>query len=281
MSSIHLLRCKAEPLPQVDAFRTTGTSSEVVADSFLARPTAKIPRGAIWHIGNTVEIAENGIFFALGREAVVKSQKFNEGLREFEEIEQIQAPFTVGVYDKETQAAGVLIRPGVSLSPREIAKKIEYLLETAGLAKHHNMKIVVDPIQDPRGFIDALEKAYRITRYEFEFSVPNPPDDEKYIQRPLKEYGKRIGAIEGKTSLKGPALDADDLVELTRAVAAEGDDANASVQMHPGSGIEKVGLNRNPLREPVEAEPHEGTGSAILRAVRRAYKRVRGTDGQT
>lgn len=107
MSYIHLMRCKAEPLPQSDAFRKTKSSSLIVAESFLARPTAKVPRGAIWHIGNTTEISDGGIFFALGREAVMNTQKFNGNSREFEEIEQEQAPFTMGVFDIETQAAGV------------------------------------------------------------------------------------------------------------------------------------------------------------------------------
>lgn len=281
MSFIHLLRCKAEPLPQIDAFRTTGVSSAVVAESFLARPTAQVPRGAVWHIGNATEIPDGGIFFALGREAVVKSQQFNEGKREFEEVEQAQAPFTVGVYDKETQAAGILIRPGVSMSPREVATKVQHLLESVGLAQQHNMQIVVDPIPDPQGFIEILLSASRITRFEFDFSVPNPPDDEKYVQRPLKEYAKRVGAVEGKAALKGPSLDANELADLTRAVAAEGDQATASVERTPGSGIEKVGLNLNPLKEAVEPQAHEGTADAILRALRRAYKRVRGNDGQS
>lgn len=281
MSFIHLMRCKAEPLPQIDAFRTTGVSSSVVADSFLARPTAKVPRGAVWHIGNAAELPGGGIFFALGREAIVKSQQFNEGKREFEEVDQAQAPFTVGVYDTETQAAGILVRPGVSLSPREIATKVQHLLESVGLAAKHNMRIVVDPIPDPRGFIEILLSASRITRFEFDFSLPNPPDDDKYIQRPLKNYGQRIGATEGKASLKGPSLNADDLVDLTRAIAAEGDQATANVEMKPGGGIEKVGLNLNPLKELVEAKAHEGTAAAILRAVRKAYTRVRGPDGQT
>lgn len=278
MSSIHLLRCKAEPLPQADAFRPPRSSTAIISASFKERPTTKVPRGAVWHIGNTREISGGGIFFALGREAILKKQQFNDSRREFEEVEQEQAPFTVGVYDPETQAAGVLVRQGVSLSAREIATKLEILLESTGIARSHNTRIVVDPIADPRGFIDILLNANRVTRFEFDFSLPNPPDDEKYIQRPLKEFGKEVGATEGKASLKGSNLDASKLVELTRAVAAEGDDVTANVELTPGGGIERRSLTHNPMREPVEAELHEGTGPAILRAVRRAYRRVRGAD---
>lgn len=278
MSSIHLVRCKAEPLPQGDAFALSKPSTEVVADCFLQRPTAKVPRGAVWHIGNSVEIGDGGIFFALGREAIVKKQQFHEGRREFEEVDQEQAPFTVGVYDTVTQAAGVLVRPGVSLSAREIAKKLQVFLESTGVARQYNTKIVVDPISDPLDFIQVLKNASRVTRFEFDFSLPNPPDDEKYIQRPLKRFGQMVGATDGKASLKGPRLDTDLLVDLTRAIAAEGDDATANVEMVPGGGIERKSLTHNPVKEPVEAEVHEGTGPAILRAVRRAYRRIRGQD---
>lgn len=268
-------------MPQIDAFRAEGHSADIVADSFLRRPTTRVPRGAVWHIGNTARIDGGAIFFALGREAVVKAQQFNEGKREFEEVEQAQAPFTVGVFDLTTQAAGVLVRPGVSLGAREIATKLEVLLESGGLAQEHNARIVVDPIPDPRGFIEILLSASRVTRFEFDFSLPNPPDDDKFIQRPLKEFGKLIGATEGKASLKGPDLDANELAKLTRAVAAEGDDATANVEMTPGGGIERKSLNRNPVREPVEPGLHEGIGPAILRAVREAYERIRGLDGQS
>ena len=281
MSSIHLMRCKALPLPQMDAFKPSRASTAIVTDCFMQRPTAKVPRGAVWHIGNTQEIDGGGIFFALGREAILKKQQFNEGRREFEEVEQEQAPFTVGVYDTETQAAGVLVRPGVSLSAREIATKLQVLLESTGIAEEYNTRIAVEPIADPRGFIDMLLSANRVTRFEFDFSLPNPPDDEKFIQRPLKEFGKRVGASEGKASLKGASLDPKPLIDLTRAVAAEGDNVTANVEMVEGGGIERKELTHNPLREPVEPELHESTGAAILRAVRRAYHRVRGENDES
>lgn len=275
MSYIHLFRCKAEPLPQSDIFKSSIPSTSIVARSFLARPTTRVPRGAVWHIGNAVELVGGGVFFALGREAVVKAEQFNEGTREFEEVEQAQAPFTIGVYDVESQAAGVLIRPRVSLSAREVATKLQVLLASTGIALDHNTRIVVDPMPDPRGFIEILRAASRITRFEFDFSVPNPPDDEQFIQKPLKAYAQKIGATEGKASMKGPSLDAEELIGLTRAVAAEGDQAFANVEMEPGSGIQKRGLHHNPLREPVEATLHEGAGPALLRAVRNAYNRLR------
>lgn len=56
MAFIHLFRCKAEPLPQMDAFAESASPSDVIVRSFMARPTAKVPRGAVWHDGNTSQI---------------------------------------------------------------------------------------------------------------------------------------------------------------------------------------------------------------------------------
>ncbi len=120
---MHLLRCKAEPLPQLDAFAAYLPSAEIISASFLARPTARVPRGAIWHIGNTSRTTEGGIFFALGRESVVTAQHFDEAAREFQEIEQIHAPFTVGVFDHHANGNRQLAQLAPRLKCRRCRKK--------------------------------------------------------------------------------------------------------------------------------------------------------------
>lgn len=272
MSSIHLLRCKAEPRAQMDAFAGKLAPSKIVSQSFMARPTAKVPRGAVWHIGNTEEESDGTVSFALGREAIVKAQQYDTVRREFQEIEQSQAPFTIGVFDPATQVAGILIRGGVSLGVSEVARKLQILLEEAGIAKANNSEIVVDFIPDPAGFIEVLRQAHRVTRFEFEFSPPNPPDDNKYIKEPLKRFAERVGATEGKTSVKGPSLDREELIDLTRELAGSGDDVSANVQMTEGAPIERRHLHANPLKEPVDASEHESSAKAIKRAMRKGYE---------
>jgi len=278
VTSIFLLRCKAEPRRQTDAFAEEDDPSLIVAQSFLARPTARVPRGAVWHIGNTSEMRGGAIFFALGREVVVRAHEFDNRLREFREIEQSQAPFTVGVYDPKTQVAGILVRQGVSMNAREVAGKIATLLEEPGIARRNNREIVVDFIPDPTGFISALENAHRITRFEFEFSPPNPPGDNKYIRQPLKSFAQRTGAEEGKVSVRGQSLDREELAELTRDIAAAGDNATATLQADAKSPLERRSLNVNPFREPVDAGLHEETGEAILRATQQGFISVANKD---
>jgi hypothetical protein len=195
--------------------------------------------------------------------------QFDEKLREFREVEQTHAPFTVGV----------LIRPGVSLSAREVATKIEALLESAGVARRANRRINVDFIPDPTGFIDSIRNAHRITRFEFSFTLPNPPDDNKYIQRPLKEFAAKAGAVEGKAAFKGESLDKDEIEEVSLAVAASGDDATANIQSSPRAPIVRKRLSVNALREAIDSgdltNKIGGIGAAIQEAMRRAYSNLR------
>lgn len=271
MTSIFLLRCKAEPRAQLDAFSDKENPSDIIANSFLARPTARVPRGATWHIGNTSQIREGAVFFALGRETVVRAHQFDNRLKEFFEVERSQAPFTVGVYDRRSQVAGILIRQGVSMNARELSSKVAILLEEAGIARRNNREIVVDYIPDPDGFVKSLENAFRITRFEFEFTPPNPPGDNKYIRQPLKNFAQRSNAIEGRVSVKGPSLNGSELAGLAQDIAATGDNAVATIQASENSPLERKSLNVNPLREAVKARLHEETGEALLRAVEAGF----------
>lgn len=135
----------------MDAFAQALPSSDIVAQAFLKRPTTRVPRGATWHIGNTTETMDRGLFFALGREAIVKAQHFDDGRREFREVEETQSPFTVGVYDRDTQATGILVKAGASLSAREVSNKLAILLNSSGISQKYNAEIVVDFIPDPQG----------------------------------------------------------------------------------------------------------------------------------
>lgn len=277
MAYIHLIRVKAPPKPQRDAFVTELSSDEIITASFLKRPTAKVPRGGVWHIGNATEL-DNSIYFRLGREAVVRAHQYDEIAREFVEIEEEQAPFTHGIYDREFQTAGILVRPGVSLNAKQVANKLQALLASTNIAEKHNAVIDVDPILDPVGMIEALRTARRITRFEFSFGLRNPPDDHKFFQGPMKSFAAVVGADGGKASLTGPAMDPEMLIDVTRAVAAEGDEVTANVQEREGSAIVRKSLRSNYLRVEIEARVGE-VGPVISDALRRAYLKLRGTDG--
>lgn len=280
-TAIHLLRCKAEVLPQGDALAIDMPPIEVIEKSLLKRPTTRVSRGSLWHIGNTRRTKEGALAFALGRDAVLKAQEFDENSKEFRETEKRHAPFTIGVFDPKYQTLGILIRQGVSLSAKEIADKIQLLLESAGVAREANRRISVDFIPDPSGFMDTLRSAHRITRFEFSFSLPNPPDDEKYIQRPLKAFAQEAGANEGKASIRGSSLNAEPLIELAGAIASTGDDATANVQSKPGAPVLRKRLGSNSLRESIRIEEADSVSSIILSGMRRAYSSVRGIYDRT
>lgn len=272
---IHLLRCKAELRAQSEAFSVAMKPSDVLVESFLARPSAQVMKGTIWHIGNTKILSNGNVFFALGRESLVKDQKFDQISREFGEIESSRYPFTFGVFDPLTQVAGVIIRAGVSLSADDTAKRLNDLLIAAGVGERANREVIVDFIPDPEGFIDLINRAANVIRFDFEFSPPNPPRTDELIQEPLRRFAERASAEKGKATVSGESLNKDALIDLTKAVAATGDNATARIRDFDGAPSRPISLQRNSLRHPLDFQSGEDIGLSISRAMDEAFNQLR------
>lgn len=114
MFYIHLFRVKCESLPQGDFLSASRDPVDIISKSIEAKPTAEVGRGSEWHIGNIERIDGGGIAFAMGRTQAVTSPKFDSVSHDFLEEEAMKAPFTVGVFDADTQACGVIRKTGVS-----------------------------------------------------------------------------------------------------------------------------------------------------------------------
>ena len=182
MFNIHILRVKCEGLPQGDFLREASDPTKVIVRSFQARPTADVGRGSEWHIGNVEELKSGGIAFAMGRTQAVTTPQFDEATHNFLEEEAMRAPFTLGVYDEQTQACGIIRKSGVSQSSSEIAGKLARLLNAAPFAREANCVIVVEPIPDPINFLQAIRSALSVTRF-----IPTciDHDPRAHLRRPI------------------------------------------------------------------------------------------------
>jgi hypothetical protein len=252
MFHIHILRVKCEGLPQGDFLREASNPITVITQSFEARPTADVGRNSEWHIGN-VEVTRSGsISFAMGRTQAVKTPQFDETTHNFLEEEAMRAPFTLGVFDHETQACGIIRKSGVSQSTSEIAGKLSRLLNAAPFARQANSVIVVEPIPDPVNFIEAIRRSEAVTRFSFTVSKPNPQDVNRLIQGPAKEFTKEIGGVQTRVEVEGDSLDKDLIEDVTKAVAADGQNASASIRSQEGGPPRRISLSGNPVIERIE-----------------------------
>jgi hypothetical protein len=241
----------------------------------LAKPTADVGRGSEWHLGNIETVSPEGIGFAMGRTMAVKSPQFDSVSHDFMEEEAMRAPFTIGVFDQRHQACGIIRKAGVSQSSSEIASKLASLLNAAPYARESNMRIFVDPIIDPVGFLEAIRSASSVTRFSFTASRPNPADVNRLIQRPAEEFTQAAGGDRTRIEVEGENLDKEIIEDLTKAVAAVGETAAANVRPEPHARTKRVYLGGNPVVEPVDAGASNTLFGAILGQTREAYDRIR------
>lgn len=276
MFHIHVLRVKCEGLPQGDFLRATSDPAVIITKSIEAKPTADVGRGSEWHIGNVKALEEGGVSFAMGRNKAVTTQQFDENTHDFIEEEAMRAPFTFGVFDPDLQVCGVIRKVGVSQSTSEIAGKFATLLNAAPFAREANSVIVVEPIPDPVNFLQAIRSAQAVIRFSFTVSRPNPLDVDRLIQGPAKEFTEKVGGDRTRVETEGASLDKDTIEDVTNAVAADGEQAAATIRPEDGGPPKRVHLSGNPVTERIDSDPNSSVLVAVLEGARRGYRRIRG-----
>lgn len=272
---LHIVRIRCETLAQGDFLKAEREPAAIITEALLARPTANVGRGSEWHIGHSEELPNDGVIFQMGRTVSGTAPQFDVEKHSFFEAEVERAPYTIGVFDQRHQTAGIIKKSGVSQSLSEISAKLERLLNAVGNAELANVRIVVDPINDPADFIQQLREASAITKFSFTAAFPNPHDVELLIQRPAEEFTKAAGGLRTKVEVEGESLNKDLLEDLTKGVASTGDQAAASVRKAGASRTTRIYLGRNPVLEPIEEAASKSLYQVILAAVREAYDRIR------
>ena len=275
MFYIHVLRIKCESLAQGDFLRAPREPIDVITHAFRDKPTADVGSRSEWHLGNVEPIENDGIAFAMGRTMAVRSPQFDTVSHDFLEEEVMRAPFTIGVFDQRHQTCGIIRKSGVSKSSTEVAAKLSILLNAAPYARESNTRIVVDPVRDPVGFIQAVREAESVTRFSFTARRPNPHDVNRLIQRPAEEFTLAAGGDRARVEVEGDDLDRDLIEEVSKAVAAVGETAAANIRPTPGARTKRIHLSGNAVVEPVEHGATHTLVGAILQRTREAYDRIR------
>lgn len=273
---LHVLRIRCEHLEQPGLFAEERLPHDVISDAFLSMPEGEIGGGSEWHIAAAERFAGNAIFFQIGRVQTVKSPQYDGTSRTFYEAERERAPFTIGVFDAETQACVIERRASVSAKAVEIAPKLEKLLNTPSIANDAGFRIVVDELRDPEGFIEQIIAAHRITRFSFSAEFENAHDVGALIRRPAERYNELIGGTKTTVETRGEDLDKVVVEEAARSAASVGDPASATIREEEGGKAKTIHLRGSPLLEPVTfGETVDAVSEAMLAALRAAYFRIR------
>jgi hypothetical protein len=275
--TLHVFRIQCERKVQSSLFAEREAPSEVISQAIFAKPTAVVRRGTEWHIGSPERIKDtNGIGFQIGRVQSVNTPQFDDNAKVFFESDEERAPYTIGVFDRSSQACGILRRSGVSLNGEEISDKLQKLLNESGIPSKYDYNIIVDKLRDPDEFIDIIRSSFQIKKFSFRSRFENAFDVQRLIQRPAQEFTEITKGRSTTVEVEGDSLEPEPLEELTRSVASVGDTASATVRSDENSKPRRIFLQGTPLiaevsREEVEQSPLH----AAFFAVKAAYKRLR------
>jgi hypothetical protein len=270
----YLYRIKINFPEQMRLFRERLSRPEIIQRLIISKPSSELYKGNYWHIGNVKQLDGKGGVFAVGKTTKSILEKYDETTGNFIEEVDETSPYTHVVYDSELGVIAIAYKNKLSSTVNGIANKLRGLLQSSEITFEDGLTILLDPISDPKDFIDALMGAYSVKSFSISFTRPNPIDVEELFQKPMEKYLEVANGAEGLTTIKGEDLNSDTLVEMAKSAATTGNDAKAKLKPTIKDKLIKKSLKSNPAHFLLSED--EFTEEIALNQVRKAYKTLRG-----
>ena len=238
----HLFRVKFIRPGQTSILHDSRTAAEVFKDSIAEKPSMIFKENHIWHIGNNETFDDNSGAFALGRTTKTTLPKYDKDSKNFTEELFEDSPYTFCVYDLSVGFVAVAKKHKLSPDVMGIARKLKVVLENSRPVQINEIRVVIDPISDPDGFILKLKSAYAIKKFTAHFTGPNPVDADALFQKPISVYCQATNGEKGKVEVEGQSLNDETLVAVTYSTAASGNEATAKIVESPGQAPKNIHL---------------------------------------
>lgn len=270
----HLYRVKFIRPDQRSLIEDNLTPEELFREALREKPSSEFRENFMWHLGNIEAFDQKSGSFAIGRTTKSTLEKFDKETGNFTEELLESSPYTYVVYDLRIGFVGIAKKTKLSPTTNGIALKLKKLLDSTDIVRINEVDVRVEPIPDPEDFIKKVLSAHAVKKFTAHFTGPNPIDADKLFQKPLSVYCQALHGEKGKTEVEGSSLDAENVVSISRATAATGNEATASIQEHAGDRPKKVFLKGNAVKKVYDDEEHDK--QAALGDLREEYQRVRG-----
>lgn len=165
----YLFRIKLQMSKQSDLFDKSVSRPGFLAKMLNAKPSEEIRKGYVWHIGNVQKVRNKALFFAAGRTTSSTVEAFDESKKDFYEAPFDESPFTYVMVDLKYSVAGIAHKSRLAPTVKGVARNIERLLNASELARRHNVRIIIDEINDPKHFLHYVSSAYAVRAFTAEF----------------------------------------------------------------------------------------------------------------
>ena len=253
-SYIYLFRVKFIHGKQLSLEFEKLTPQEILIQSIKEKPGINTKEGYSWHIGNIKLIDDRYGSFAIGRKTITSVPHYDIEKKDFIDEPSETSLYTTIYFDSDIGLLG--IKRYYLLAPKEIniAKKIAQLFSSTLVVKKSMVYVEIDAINDPMSLINKLKNAYSIKKFTVTFGGPNPFDADEHFHKPMSVYLQETGGKEGKTVIDGENLNAETLINMTRSVAATGNNAIARLQNSANERLITASLRNNPAKIVVSSE---------------------------
>jgi hypothetical protein len=124
------------------------------------------------------------LYFRVGKTTRATNEIYQSG--NFLDEEYETSPYTHAVVDLELEVCAIAQKTRLSPTTKGIANQLGKLLNGSDIVRTQGVKVEVDDIPDPEGFISQLQKAYSISTFWITFSRPNPFDVNDHFIKPME-----------------------------------------------------------------------------------------------
>lgn len=266
---------------QLPLFISLREPAEFLKAALLEKPTVDHPKGS-WHIGNVMDVPPTGLYFAIGKQLPRQVGTLDDS-GDFQNFNALVAPNTHVLLDMHYQVLGIAKNSELAPASKTVAMKLQKLLQATEVIEESRAKVDISVINDPTEFLEQIQAAAAVTKFQVSFSLPNVWDAEKDFQQPFQKTSREVGAEQAAATFKGEDLQRDSLVKLTRAAAAVGKRAKAWIRRQKLSKPIPITPQENPATLAADTPPDPASqpvrwASETLTEIRQLYEDIRDRD---
>lgn len=269
----HLYRVKFIRPQQLSITFDDRSPSQLFKDAIIEKPAFESDSRYKWHIGNNIEFDEFTGSFALGRTTTATLSKFDVVTRNFIEEQSEDSPYTFCIYDLRIGFVAIAKKSKLSPTVNGIARRLAKVLENSLPAIKNEIRVLIDPISDPDGFIKKLQNSFSIKKFTAYFTGPNPFDADALFQKPISVYCKEANGSSGKVEVIGESLNEETIIAVTHSTAACGNEAIAKIIEKPGQAPKRIHLIGDPIKKSYRES--ECDFKKVAQDMKNEYSRVR------
>jgi hypothetical protein len=272
-----LYRLKLIRPHQAQLSSDNASAAELLRGAIESRPEQVTTQGNTWHIGNVLNLPdEKALYFAIGRTTTSTSEKFDEEAKNFVEEPIESSPYTYCVVLVDLGVAAIAHKSRLAASTQAVGNQIRHLLELTDGIIRNGINVTVDPVPDPKGFIEAIATAYAVLGFTATFRGPNPIDADEIFQKPLAVIASATSADLGQVKLRGGDLDRDAITSIARSTAATGNQASAKLREEKGKRARTLKMGKSPAE--LIYSQGEIPPAKVAADLRTLYATVRGNE---